>query len=95
MDEVEAFEAEVAGLADAVRDDYYPKALQKITIVEHNAGRARRLATSLDGLLPDHTITTKAGSSVDPASALATEKLRAAGYSSDAKAHVCGNALQG
>jgi hypothetical protein len=88
LDEVEAFEAEVAGLVDAVREDDHPKALQKISIVEYNLGRAKRLASSLTALLPDHTITTKAGSLAYPVSALATEKLRAAGYSSDAKAHV-------
>lgn len=87
LDEVEAFEAEVAGLVDAVREDDYPDALQKITIVERNAGRARRLATALVGLLPDHKIS-KAGSPVHPAAALATERLRAAGYASDGKAHV-------
>ncbi len=87
LDEVEAFEAEVAGLVDAIREDDHPEGLQKITIIERNAGRARRLATALVGLLPNHVIT-KASSSVQPANALASEKLRSAGYSSDAKAHV-------
>jgi hypothetical protein len=87
LDEVEALEAEVAGLVDAVREYDHPEALQKITIVERNVGRTNRLASTLIGLLPDLTIA-KGGSSDHPASALASEKLRAAGYESGTKAHV-------
>jgi hypothetical protein len=88
LDEIEAFEAEVAGLVDGVREDGNLKALRRISVVEYNSGRAERLASSLTALLPDHTITREAGLPVDRVGALAIDKLRAAGYRSGSKAHV-------
>jgi hypothetical protein len=87
LDEVEAFEAEVAGLVESVRKGDRPETLHKITIIERNAGRAKRLANTLIGLLPDGTIA-EARVSNHSAKGTASEKLRSAGYTSDAKAHV-------
>ena len=53
LDETEAFESELAGLLDAINSGDIPADLKQLTIVEANAGRARRLATLLDKLLPD------------------------------------------
>ena len=53
LDETEAFESELAGLLDAINSGDFPADLKQLTIVEANPGRARRLATLLDKLLPD------------------------------------------
>lgn len=87
LDETEAFEAEVAGLVDAVQGDDFPENLRKITIIERNAGRAKRLEKALTGLLPDRKIA-RAGEVVRTENSKTSEKLRTAGYSSDAKDHV-------
>lgn len=90
LDEIEAFEAEIAGLVDGVREDDRPEALQRITIVEGNPGRARRLTEVLDGLIPDRMISRLGmlSPSSAPANVNASERLRSAGYASDAKDHV-------
>ncbi len=87
LDEVEAFEAELAGLVDAISEEDRPEALKRITIAERNTGRAKRLASVLDELLPDHTIATSRKSGW-VSRTVASEKLRVAGYTSDAKPHV-------
>ena len=87
LDEVEAFESEIAGLVDAVRENECPEELEKITIVERSVRLAKRLEGNLVGLLPDHLIT-KSRLSAHPAGALANERLRTAGYASDSKTHV-------
>jgi hypothetical protein len=87
LDEIEAFEAELAGLVDAVRAGNHPEALQKITIIEYDARRAKRLAKTLVGLFPERNIS-KTVASDQPASAKTIERLRTAGNASDEKAHV-------
>jgi hypothetical protein len=87
LDEVEAFEAEVAGLVDAVRGGDFPRALERITIIECVKRRARRLEEALGDLLPDGAVT-QAGVSSRPERIATDEKLRSAGYASDTKAHV-------
>jgi hypothetical protein len=47
LDEGEAFEAEVAGIMDAITSGDMPHALRRISIVERNPGRAKRLKESL------------------------------------------------
>jgi hypothetical protein len=86
LDEVAAFEAEIAGLVDAVQTSS-PAGLRKITIVEQDAGRARRLASTLTSLLPDHTIATAATPN-PPQSEAASETLRTAGFAAETKPSV-------
>lgn len=50
LDEVACFEAIVAGLLDAVRDDDIPRGLRVITFLELNAGRAARMRRQLEAL---------------------------------------------
>ena len=85
LDEVEAFEAEIAGFLDAVNSGDVPKELQKITVVERNPGRCKRLQKVLEELLPRDEL--KNAAVVNLAEAR-QERLRAAGYASDAKGHV-------
>jgi len=42
-DESECFEAEVAGILDAIRDGDVPRALEEVAIIELAPGRAKRL----------------------------------------------------
>jgi hypothetical protein len=84
LDEIEAFESEVAGFLDAIKSGDCPRELDEITIVERNPGRCERLRAALKDLVPGGE---RMGSVVDITEAR-EERLRAAGYASDAKAHV-------
>ncbi len=86
LDEIEAFESEVAGFLDAVKSGDAPKALERISIVERNAGRAERLTQALGDLLTPPK-EEPAGAVVDIARAR-EERLRSAGYASASKEHV-------
>jgi hypothetical protein len=59
LDETEVFEAEVAGLVDAIAQGLYPSSLSKISIAEINEPRAKRLRDVLESLLPDGIIKVK------------------------------------
>jgi hypothetical protein len=86
LDESEAFGSELAGFLDAINADAFPVDLRQVTIVEVNAGRAGRLATLLDQLLPDGP-----GDSRSRATRSSTDvpdRLRAVGYDSQTKPHV-------
>ena len=88
LDEVEAFEAEIAGLADAVSEGRVPKSLKQITIIERNSVRSKRLSETLKELLPDSRISPDRGVASDRDEERPGARLRAAGYSSDSKPHV-------
>ena len=87
LDEVEAFQAEIAGLVDTIQSGQSPAALRRITIMEQNPGRARRLTTTLDSLLPDRTITSTAAP-YPTRSDEASETLRTAGIAAETKPRV-------
>ncbi len=84
LDEIESFEAEMAGFLDAIGSGDVPRSLERITIIERNPGRVERLLPILKELYPN----------IPPHKTSATkqkardERLRAAGYASDAKSHV-------
>lgn len=84
LDEVEAFEAEVAGLLDSISSNDTPDALSQITFVERNRGRATRMRELLRQLIPTGVVVVGATLRGEPND----ERLRAAGYASDGKAHV-------
>jgi len=89
LDEVEAFESELAGVVEAITHSDFPDQLTTITFVERNSGRARRLSSSLRRVLQEGTITLD--ESVRPLAALgatAEATLRTAGYSSAGKPHI-------
>jgi hypothetical protein len=86
LDEAEAFESEIAGLFDAFAARALPSALERITIVEVDRGRATRLRETLSRLLPDGTLqptreAARVGSNVP-------ERLRTAGATSTVKPHI-------
>jgi len=88
LDEVEAFEAEIAGLADAVSEGRVPGSLEQITIIERNTVRSKRLSETLKELLPHGRIFSDRGYADTHETELPGARLRAAGYSSDSKPHV-------
>jgi hypothetical protein len=98
LDEVESFESEIAGLADAIRIGDYPHALTKISIVELQPGRVKRLNRTLATLLPNSIISdpipgflaaiASTLTEVAPEAEVAKEKLLTAGIEADAKPRV-------
>ena len=81
LDEIEAFDAEVAGFLDAIGSNDVPRSLERITIIERDPGRVVRLLPLLEELYPGKAPSTTLQKAKD-------ERLRAAGYASDAKSHV-------
>ena len=88
LDEIEAFEAEVAGLIDSINAGAFPKGLERVSIVEMNSRRAERLSRSLAGLLPKGQVETDTKVYFDDVEPKASDRLRAAGYASDVKPHI-------
>lgn len=88
LDEIEAFESEMAGLLEAINSGAFPKALRRISIVEINAGRARRLTKSLESLLPTGRAQTDVRTYFEQMLPEASARLRSAGYASDTKPYV-------
>ena len=84
LDEIEAFDAEVAGFLDAIGSGDVPRLLERITIIERNPSRVERLSPILEELYPG-TAPYKTSTTNQKAT---DERLRAAGYASDAKPHV-------
>ena len=84
LDEIESFEAEMAGFLDAIGSGDVPRSLERITIIERNPSRAKRLLPILQELYPS-TAPHKTSATKQKAR---EERLRAAGYASDAKPRV-------
>jgi hypothetical protein len=83
LDESEAFRAELAGIVDAIESRNYPTALRRVTIIEQNARRARRLQALLAEIQPTRS------SALDRREAMSQlEPLRTAGAHSQAKPHI-------
>lgn len=87
LDESEAFRSELAGLIDAFESRDCPDGLQRVTIVERDAGRVSRLRVQLSALLPAGSVTV-ANNGQESRLASHLEPLRTAGAKSQAKAHV-------
>jgi hypothetical protein len=88
LDETEAFEAEIAGLIDAVISGDFPPGLARVTVVEQNRGRASRLQRVLERLLSNGTISSDAKEAVQAIGRSVDESIRSAGYSSSGKPFV-------
>lgn len=85
LDEIESFEAELAGLLDSIAKNDLPTGLRRLTFVERNEGRADRMKKVLARLIPTGLVTSGGSrSNREPA----TKKLRTVGYASEAKDHV-------
>lgn len=88
LDEREAFEAEVAGLVDAITSDRSSPHLCRITIVEINPGRAARLRKDLALLIPKGFFDFKSNAHRGDLESKIADRFKGAGFASDSKPHV-------
>jgi len=88
LDESESLRAEVAGLLDSLARGECPQHLERITIVENNAGRAERLRNVLQTILPGQPLESKRGSSIPAVLSDTRQALANVGYASKDKPHV-------
>ncbi len=88
LDEIEAFESQLAGILDSISSDDIPDNLAEIIFVERSQGRARRLQHVLKDLFPSSEIPTQKSGGVKQLERSSAETLRAAGYSSDSKKRI-------
>jgi hypothetical protein len=88
LDEGEAFEAQIAGLVDAVGVGDFPSDLRRITFVEISQGRAARLDALLSRLLPEGILPIPGRPGALSLYKVSAERFRSAGYLSASKPHV-------
>ena len=88
LDEAEAFRAELAGLMDAVTAGKCPGTLQQISFIEKNVGRAQRLKSLLQNLLPDGLLAAGGQRSESSPQTRAVASLQNVGLASADKPHV-------
>jgi hypothetical protein len=88
LDEIEAFESQLAGIMDSISADDIPNNLSEIIFVERSQGRAERLQSVLKGLFPTAKIPTQKSGGVKELTKTTAATLRAVGYSSDSKKRV-------
>jgi len=81
LDEMEAFDSEIAGLVDGVRMGRVPPRLARITVVELDCRRADRLAARLQVLLPGGQIELESAAADQRSKPEVSEAIRNAGYS--------------
>jgi len=85
LDEIEAFESQLAGILDSISSDDIPDNLSEIIFVERSKGRATRLQNVLVGLFPTLEIPTQKSGGIKQLKENSAETMRAAGYGSDSK----------
>lgn len=86
LDEVEAFEAEVAGVIDAVTGGESPRELRRVSIVERDSRRVSRLRNVLPRLLPRGFIARgNLGEYLESLAPSGSEQFRSVGHDSDEK----------
>jgi hypothetical protein len=88
LDESEAFRSELAGLIDAFESRDCPSGLRRVTIIERDAGRARRLQAQLSALLLAASSAVVASHGQDTRLTSQLEPLQTSGAKSQGKAHV-------
>ena len=88
LDEIEAFESQLAGIMDSISLDDIPNELSEIVFVERSQGRATRLQKVIESLFPTSQIPTQKSGGVKELTETTAETLRAAGYGSDSKKRI-------
>jgi hypothetical protein len=88
LDEIEAFESELAGIVAAISSGDVPRELSTIAFLETNPGRAARLRLALARLLPNGSLSVDHGEIPPGADSRGRANLRSAGLSSGDKPHV-------
>ena len=84
LDEIEAFESEIAGIVDALSQGEFPQSLKQITIVEIDENLADRLSETLKKLFPRSIVIVNKGRLAEVSSS-SSDRLKEAGYSSETK----------
>jgi hypothetical protein len=84
LDEIEAFESEIAGIVDALSQGEFPKSLKQITIVEIDESRAARLIQALTELFPQSAVIINKGHLTET-NISSSGRLKEVGYSSETK----------
>jgi hypothetical protein len=84
LDESEAFRAELAGILDAVETGDCSSGIKLVTFIERNAGRAQRLQTLLEAILPRPAATPD----IAVRATAQIEGLRSVGAPSRTKPHI-------
>jgi len=87
LDETEAFRAELAGFVEALQEGLHPAALQRIVVVDRDAGCVQRLQRQLAEIFPHGSGVLRA-STPQLANVLQADALRTAGADSGAKPRV-------
>jgi hypothetical protein len=85
LDEVEAFESQLAGLIEVFGTSKVPDSLERITIVERNPSRAQRLSQVLARLLPSGEVIVAAANGGGANGETLAQKLGQVGYASAEK----------
>jgi hypothetical protein len=85
LDEMEAFDAEVAGLVDGIRMGLIPPRLLRVSIVERDSRRAERLASRLREVLPNNSISIQSVGEMQRSVPATSETIRNAGYETSKK----------
>jgi hypothetical protein len=88
LDEIEAFESELAGVVDAINAGDCPINLRRVSFVERSHGRARRLQVILDELIPGGIVERDRFRGPNVYEEQSNETLRTVGYNSAAKPRV-------
>lgn len=84
LDEIEAFESEIAGIVDALSQAEFPQNLKQIMIVEIDKSLADRLNQALKELFPHGSVIINKGNLAETNSP-SSSRLKEAGYSSETK----------
>ncbi len=88
LDEIEAFESQIAGVMDSITNEEIPDNLSEIIFIERSQGRAMRLQSTIEGLFPSGNIPTRKSGGFKNIENHSAETLRAAGYGSDSKKRI-------
>jgi hypothetical protein len=88
LDEIEAFESELAGIVDAITLGEKPPDLARISFVEHSADRAARLDAALQSILPERRIAILGNGRISGIRSAKEEAFRSVGYDSSSKPRV-------
>lgn len=88
LDEMEAFNSELAGVIDAITENHAGAALRVITFVEFSERRARRMQQLLADAVPDGTLRSGLVATQAGVAAAAAAQLSTVGYDSSRKEHV-------
>lgn len=85
LDEIEAFESQLAGIIDSINSNDFPIELNEIIFIERSLGRTQRLTNFLKNIIPDQIIRTKDSGGIEKFADKTTEIFRSAGYESESK----------